>query len=198
MNAIFLFLVMTLLMTVGCGSAATTSLDDASRGMDLPAEQHGDVVAADSPIETSDPSDGGDVSPGTSCTGSIDEVQAAAFHLGSAPACPATYTEAMRTPPSCGAGPKPPTFGKCGDQLVFSANCFLHGFVCVYEASSLALVGAAAFDDTPSYCQKQSTCIQGGTLPAGFACHSNRLLNSCPTDNEDGGPSDAYALDLGV
>jgi hypothetical protein len=181
---------MMLLAMVGCGSSpasTSTSLDDASSGMDLPAEQPGDDVPADRPVDTS---------TGASCTGSIDEVLTAAFHLGSGPACPTTYTEAMRTPPSCGAGPKPPTFGKCGDQLVFSANCFLHGFVCVYDATSLTLVGAAAFDDTPSYCQKRSTCIQGGTLPAGIACDSDRLLNSCVLENEDGGTSDADALDL--
>lgn len=142
------------------------------------------------PMET--PGDGGQ----HACTVSLEQVQAVAMHEGEGPACPATYAQAMQMPPACGPMSRPVTVAMCSGFLVLSANCSLTGFVCAYDAVSLVLVGAAAFNDTSTYCQRTSSCIQGGTLPSEVACVSWFLRHTCVPETMDGGALDATGADI--
>ena len=171
---VFLFFLM-----VGCGSgSAKTPGDGGPNGTDTSSATDGIEVATD----------GSEVAADGPCTGSLEQVQTAAFHLGPGPACPTTYGEAMQMPPVCGPDTRLVTFKPCGGFLVLLARCFVHGFYCAYDAVSLALVGAAAFDDIPTFCQRRSFCIQGGTLPAEFECTSSgQIRHSCIVDTVDGG-----------
>jgi hypothetical protein len=152
-----------------------------------------------SPGATHDGGSGGSEAGGAPCIGSIAEVEAAAGHPVSVPsACPPTYGDAMRNPVGCGASFAKITFGHCGQALVMSSNCLLHGFICVYDQTTQDLVGAAAVDDTLTYCNRTSSCIAGGVLPAEISCAADGLRLSCDLAATDGGLPDSVASDTGA
>jgi hypothetical protein len=82
--------------------------------------------------------------------------------------------------------------GSCNGVLLYYGSCSLDRFVCEYDATTHALIGAAEITDTNGYCNLTSDCISAGTVscPATPACQ-------LPTLTADGGadaaPTDAAA-----
>jgi len=127
-------------------------------------------IGCDSNSDATETLDGG-----PACVGTLAEVEGAAGN-----ACPATYEDAMQSPPTCTAQSQV-TFPTCGSALVLSVNCGVHGFVCVYEATSHALTAAAAFDDVANRCNFTSSCIATGVLPPEIECTDGGLRMNCTT-----------------
>ena len=179
--------VFLLFLTVSCSSGSAKTPGDAG--------SHDTDLVGDGPPDRSSATDGNEVAPDGPCTGTLEQVQTAGFR-GGQPACPATYGAVMQTPPGCGPMTRLVTYKPCGGFLVLLANCSLHGFYCVYDAVSSALVGSVVYDDIPTFCQRRSYCIQGGTLPAELQCtERGHLFNTCVLEAVDGGTVDATTAD---
>ncbi len=43
-------------------------------------------------------------------------------------------------------------------------------FVCVYDSTTHAIIGAATSTDTNAYCNRGSSCLTAGTLPNEIDC----------------------------
>jgi hypothetical protein len=94
------------------------------------------------------------------CTGPLDEVKQWA---GS---CAATYEAELATSRSCDQW-EVASIGSCEGLHVIVHEWGTHRRACVYEGiGAAALVGAAASNDVPSFCNQTSWDIIGGRVPA--------------------------------
>jgi len=137
---------------------------------------------------TAQDSDGTDAGSGPAvCTGELNTV-AAAWWLE----CPSKYCAALAWVQGCQSLPSRPTAraGDCQDLKVVTLEYGTHSKECYYSAStgseSSELVGAAATDDTPSYCAQSSHRIEAGTTAACVPAIVCDDTSETPESNESG------------
>jgi hypothetical protein len=99
---------------------------------------------------------------------------------------------------------------RCGDTFVLLQSGAYTGLWCVYDAASLALVGATQTTDTPAYCNNRSLSEVAGRAvdqscvfvkpEAERGCDAG--IEAMPSDagamSEDSGDADATAADANV
>jgi len=121
------------------------------------------------------------------CAGELTEV-AAGWWLE----CPPTYCAALAWAQGCQSLPSQPTAraGNCRNLKVVSLEYGTHSKECYYSAGtdseSSELVGAAATDDTPTYCAQSSYRIEAG---ATASCNPAIVCNGTgeTLESNDGG-----------
>jgi len=116
---------------------------------------------------------GGTGGAGAVCVAALDEVAATWGH------CPPTLCAGMVWAESCDElQPYAQTsVGTCAGLTVITLELGTHGKACYYEQARATgkepkLVGAAAWDDTPHYCDETSFRIEAGTTPAACGAHT--------------------------
>jgi hypothetical protein len=141
------------------------------------------------------PAEGGITEPGA-CVGTLDEVAAAWWGH-----CPPTLCAGLVWAETCPAIPGETTeVGTCGELRTISLEFGTHGKACYYQLTGLdggepKLVGAAAWDDTPTYCDQTSFRIKAGIIPGDcelsndfeVVCGSSLLGAPDPSGGADGG-----------
>jgi hypothetical protein len=149
--------------------AATTFIGCAARPE---GDQHGGLVTG-----PGQPDGGGDGDTGgtgtagsgqSDCTGTLEQVQGNIPIASGGDRCPERWEDLPTTDPCGGSGGV--STGECGGFLMVSGACTLDSFLCIYDATSHALVAAAESTDYPEYCGATSSCISAGPLPAGVKC----------------------------
>jgi hypothetical protein len=114
---------------------------------------------------------------GGRCITSLDEATARVASCISRPLCTALYDDIHA--PVDGGMYASFRMGTCGASLMFYGRCGFDSFVCVYDASTRALVGAAGSTDYPAYCDGGTSCIGGGSLPTEIQCATYGLTLAC-------------------
>ncbi|HYQ01152.1 MAG TPA: hypothetical protein VER96_20920 [Polyangiaceae bacterium] len=120
------------------------------------------------------------------CTGELSKV-AALWWLE----CPSTYCAALAWAQGCQSLPSRPIVraGNCQDLKVVTLDYGTHSKECYYSFgtnNSSELVGAAASDDTLSYCAQSSYRIEAGTTAS---CNPATVCNDAgemPESNDSG------------
>jgi hypothetical protein len=142
--------------------AATTFIGCASRPE---GDQHGGLVTGPGG-DDSDPGTGG--SGQSDCTGTLEQVQGNIPIASGGNRCPERWEDVPTTDPCHGSGGV--STGECSGFLMVAGACTLDSFLCVYDATTHALVAAAESTDVPEYCDTTSSCISWGPLPTGVKC----------------------------
>jgi hypothetical protein len=114
------------------------------------------------------------------CEGTLQEMGAG---------CQASFDGTLAGFPACPAvGGMTQEAWRCDDLLVLS-NSGYGGLSCYYDATSHALVGAYAWNDTPSFCGDSFNKSAGRTPPTSCAGTVDRVERSCPVGGAvDAGP----------
>jgi hypothetical protein len=156
-------------------AGACSSGDDGEANRDagtLADAGDGGSDAGDAALDSSAEDGGADASD-AACVGTLAEVKGN---------CPDSWTDAMDM--CAWTTPNDRMFytlrtGTCGGMNVTSMDALNHGMNCYYDATSGALAGAYAWEDTGEFCGKVSFDISAGEVPA--SCPVDGLTQtSCP------------------